>query len=179
MQTIATKQVPANFIAQGDDIQRARTESDLETLAHIEHGHMMFDEIAATGHQVTIGHDVANEGSYCSSGAGRTEPGVGSDSHINYSTTKVSLRGGMPWAERAPIISMYHEMCHSYNAAVGDMNTNFYDETGKQVSGWSEGTKGVEYQAMGVDNPSVKPNPHLLTENGMRELFGFQHRDEY
>ncbi|MDO5296329.1 MAG: M91 family zinc metallopeptidase [bacterium] len=179
VQTIASMEVPANFEAQGDDIERTRIESDLETLAHTEHGQMMFSEIAATGHQVTIGQDTENEGSYCASGGGRSDPGVGSDSHINYSTTKVALRSNTPWAERAPIVSMYHEMCHSYNAAVGDMDTKFYDASGRQVSGWSEGTKGVEYQAMGVDNPSVKPNPHLLTENGLRELFGHVHRDRY
>ena len=179
VQTIASMEVPANFVAEGNDIERARIDSDLETLAHIEHGQKMFSEIAATGHQVTIGQDTENEGSYCASGAGRSDPGVGSDSHINYSTTKVALRSNTPWAERAPIVSMYHEMCHAYNAAVGDMNLNFYDASGKQVSGWSEGTKGVEYQAMGVDNPSVKPNPHLLTENGLRELLGHTHRDRY
>ena len=179
VQTIATKEVPANFESQGDAMERARIDSDLETLAHTEHGQKMFSEIAATGHQVTIGQDTENEGSYCASGAGRSDPGVGSDSHINYSTTKVSLRSNTPWAERAPIVSMYHEMCHSYNAAVGDMNPKFYDASGRQVSGWSEGTKGLEYQAMGVDNPSVKPNPHLLTENGLRELFGHVRRERY
>ncbi len=179
VQTIASAEVPANFESQGDAMERARIDSDLETLAHIEHGQKMFSEIAATGHQVTIGQDTENEGSYCASGEGRSDPGIGSDSHINYSTAKVALWSNNPWAERAPIVSMYHEMCHAYNAALGDMNLNFYDASGNQVSGWSEGTKGVEYQAMGVDNPSVKPNPHLLTENGLRELLGHTHRDRY
>ncbi len=179
VQTIASKRVPSKFKAEGTNIESARIESDLEMLANTEHGHMMFDKITATRHKVTIAPDKNNSGSACGNDDGREIPGYGSDSFIRYSTNKVSLDIDVPWNDRAPIVSLYHEMCHAYNAALGDMNTKFYDRDGRKVTGWSTGTLGAEYQAMGVDNPSVKPNPHLLTENSMRELLGFQHRDEY
>ncbi len=179
VQKIGSKRVPGSFKADGTNIENARIESDLEMLANTEHGQMMFDRITATRHKVTITPDKNNSGSACGADNGRELPGYGSDAAIKYSTNKVSLEIDAPWNERAPIISLYHEMCHAYNAARGDMSTKFYDKDGRQVAGWSTGTMGAEYQAMGVDNPSVKPNPHLLTENGMRELLGFQHRDEY
>ena len=193
VQTIAAMEVPSNFITIGDEMERARLDSDLETLAHIEHGQMMFSEIAATGHKVTIGRDSKNVGDYCASKIGDSIPRVGSDSEINYSTTRVTFNSDVPWNECAPIVALFHEMCHSYNAARGDMDNNFYNASGRKVNGifqhvinilqhktdWDNGTKGLEYQAMGVDNPSVKPNPHLLTENGLRELLGQVRRDRY
>ena len=179
VQTIASKRVPGNFKAEGTNIESARIKSDLEMLANTEHGQMMFDKISASRHKVTIAPDKNNSGSACVSYVGRELPGYGSDSSIRYSTNKVSLEIDAPWNDRAPIVSLYHEMCHSYNAALGNMNTKFYDKDGLRVTGWSTGTMGLEYQAIGVDNPSVEPNPHLLTENGMRELLGFRQRDEY
>ena len=178
VQTIATATVPASFSSEGTDLERARIDSDLETLAHIEQGQMMFAEVDKTGHSVSIGK--TTQGSSCSSGVGNSQPGVGSDSHVNSNTTKIALSGKVPWADRAPIVSMYHEMCHSYNAATGTMIHQRYDYDGTPLPPHStEGPKGLEYQAMGVDNPSVKANPTLLTENSLRNLFGFTHRDEY
>ncbi|MBQ7567786.1 hypothetical protein IJT17_03175 [bacterium] len=169
-------EVPDNFAAEGTYFERERIESDFEFLASTENGQRMFSEIAATGHNVTVG--ATNEGSVCYSYGGRSNPGVGSDSTIGYNLTKISLNNGTAWADRAPVISMYHEMCHSYNAAIGNMDFGFYDAAGNSTDS-AHGTKGCEYQAMGVENPSVDNNDHLLSENGLRELLGFNERLRY
>ncbi|MBQ7567787.1 hypothetical protein IJT17_03180, partial [bacterium] len=142
----------------------------------VENGQKMFSEIAQTGHNVTV--SATNGGSVCYSHSGNDVPGVGSDSEIGYNTTKISLNSSVDWAERAPVVSMFHEMSHSYNAAIGNMDKNYYDADGN-VTDKEHGTKGVEYQAMGVENPSVDNNDRLITENGLRELLGFKERKWY
>ncbi len=179
VQTLATGKV-TNYIAPfgRDKYDDDRINSDLDTLANTEQGQMMFKELDDAGHNIDV--RVVSSGSSCASGEGNDIPGVGSDSTINYSTTKLSLKSDVPWADRAPIISMYHEMCHSYNAATGTMNRNYYDDEGNVVSPRTLGrTKGVEIQAVGINNPGVKPNHHFLTENGLRELFGYTERKRY
>ncbi len=169
--------VPSNFIIDGTPEEIERIESDFEFLANTANGEMMFDEIAATGHNVVV--RTTSGGSYMTSYvAGSETPGVGSDSTIYYNTSKVSLGSGYAWADRAPVVSMYHEMCHCYNAATGTMDRNYYDYDGN-LSDSLEGTKGVEFQAVGIENPSVNNNDELLTENGLRELLGFEQRLKY
>ncbi len=179
VQVLSTMRVPSNFTAQGDRYEMERIESDFQFLANTEQGQKMFSSIAATGHKVTVG--ATNEGSYCSSYVGlNNDPKVGSDSYIAYNTTKISLNTSQAWADRAPVISMYHEMCHSYNAATGTMDLNWYDYKGNKTEANAAGSvKGVEFQAVGIDNPSVKNNDEMLTENSLRELLGFEERLKY
>ncbi|MDO5297572.1 MAG: M91 family zinc metallopeptidase [bacterium] len=174
-----TVEVPENFSAQGDRFEKERIESDFEFLASTANGQMMFEEIAKTGHDVSV--QATSEGSSCQSYSGNDKRGVGSDSIINYNLTKISLAGSTAWRDRAPVVSMFHEMCHSYNAAIGNMNKNYYDQsTGGKVADKASGSaKGVEWQAVGLDNPNVEANPELLTENSLRALLGFERRERY
>lgn len=178
VQTLATVPMTRYVGPMGkDEFEDARIESDLETLANTESGQMFSQTIFDTGHNVDI--RMAASGSSCRSGEGCDEPGVGSDSTIHYAFSKIALSGQTPWANRAPIVSLFHEMCHSYNAALGNMNRNFYDYDGNMVRDEKQGVRGVEFQAVGIDNPSVEANPRLMTENGLRELFGYERRERY
>ncbi len=174
-----TMEVPENFSAEGDRFEIERIESDFEFLASVANGQMMFEEIAKTGHDVTV--SATNGGSVNYSSKGSTERGVGCDTRIEYNLTKISLGGTAKWKDRAPVISMFHEMCHSYNAAIGNMNKNYYDQTtGEKVKDGASGSaKGVEWQAVGLANDDVEANPELLTENSLRALLGFERRERY
>lgn len=179
-QTVKTIDVPDNFSIEGDTYETARVASDLEFLANTKQGQMMLNSIAETGHNVTI--DVTTGGSSCGSYSGwNSDPTKGSDSFVHYNTSKVSLGGESMYANRAPVVSMYHEMCHSYNAATGTMDMAWYDQdTGKEVEDGSfNAAKGVEWQAVGLDNDNVDANPTYLTENGMRSLLGYERRTRY
>lgn len=176
VQTLSPVSVPSNFSSSGDRADRARIDSDLDALASLPHGQKMFGEIARTGHSVAI--ELTPDGSACASFAGNTQRGAGSDSQIFYNAGKIALSTDMPWADRAPIVSLYHEMCHSYNAAVGNMDKGWYQKDGTKMPN-GEGTPGLEYQAVGIDVPGIEANDPLLTENGLRDLLGYQKREEY
>ncbi|MDO5296330.1 MAG: M91 family zinc metallopeptidase [bacterium] len=175
-ETLTPIGMPHHITSNGDRSDRARIDSDLEALASLPHGQKMFSEIAQTGHRVDI--ELTPDGSACASFAGNTQRGVGSDSQIFYNASKIALSTDMPWANRAPIVSLYHEMCHSYNAAVGNMDKGWYQKDGTKMPN-GEGTPGLEYQAVGIDVPGIEGNDPLLTENGLRDLLGYQKREEY
>ena len=178
--TIKPIDIPENFSIEGNTYETARIASDLEFLANTKQGQMMFNSIAATGHDVTI--DVTAQGSSCGSYVGwNSDPNRGSDSFVHYNVSKIALNGGYNYSNRAPVVSMYHELCHSYNAATGTMNTNYYDQTtGKKVADGAIGSaKGVEWQAVGIANDRVAANHKYLTENGLRDLLGYETRTRY
>lgn len=178
--TLPTIDVPDNFSIEGDEYQTARIASDLEFLASTPQGQMMLNSIADTGHHVTF--DVTTGGSSCGSYTGlNSDPTQGSDSFVHYNTTKISLGGSAAYADRAPVVSMYHEMCHSYNAATGTMNMNYYKQpSGEKVASAGGGAaKGCEWQAVGLANPDVVANPTYLTENSLRDLLGYETRTRY
>ncbi|MDO5297144.1 MAG: CHAP domain-containing protein [bacterium] len=173
--------------------ERERIESDLEFLASTENGQLMFEELAKTGHSITI---KAGESSSCGAADldASQQEGVGCDSTIKYNLTTTKLNGANPEAtNRAPVVSLFHEMCHAYNNATGTINRNYYDQTsGDKVADYSRdyyqgsvdkyrtwGVSGAEFQAVGIDNPNIEGNPELLTENSMRDLLGYEHRTIY
>ncbi len=177
VQTLETKPMTRYVSPWGkDDYEEIRVQSDLETLANTENGQFYSQTMFDAGHNTDIRMTVG--GSSCRSDDGCDVPGIGSDSTIYYAFSKIALTGDVPWANRAPIVSLFHEMCHSYNAALGNMDRNFYDYDGNKVRS-QDGLRGVEFQAVGIPNPSVTPNPTLMTENSLRELFGYERRERY
>ena len=112
----------------------------------------------------------------------RLEPGAGSNSEVNYNRSKISSGGLAVWSSRPPLVGMFHEMCHSYNAAKGDMDRRFLDPTGRPAQcaeDWLYSAPGCEYQAVGIPNPAVKANPQGLTENSLRADLSLVNRDAY
>ncbi|MDO5297201.1 MAG: M91 family zinc metallopeptidase [bacterium] len=176
---IETAAVPDNFVSKmPDQIDNDRLASDLEFLANTEHGQLLFEEVAKTGHQVRMKH--THYGSSCTFSPGYDQKGVGSDSWVHYNTTKVSFDNNKAWAERAPVVVFFHELSHSYNVALGNVDNKWYDAQGNIVPEKSKGgTRGAELQAVGIYTPGLENNPHLLTENGMREFLGYAERTEY
>ena len=176
---IAPVSVPANFsLRMEEQIDNDRLASDLEFLASTEHGQKLFAEISATGHEVKIKE--THYGSTCSYKDGFDQKGVGSDSWVHYNTTKVSFNNNTEWAERAPVVVFFHELAHSYNAAIGNIDNTWYDRQGNVVPEKDyHGTRGAELQAVGLFTPGIENNDPLLTENGMRELLGYAERTKY
>lgn len=175
MQTVT---VPENFSTRMPDaIDNDRLESDLEFLASTDQGHKLFDEISATGHIAKI-KSTSSYGSTCTFSDGYDQPGVGSDTWVHYNTQRVSFQNNAAWSERAPVVVLYHELVHSYNAATGTVDITYYDKEGN-VTTEHKGTKGAELAAVGIETPGVAMNDPLLTENSLRELLGHEERTEY
>lgn len=99
----------------------------------------------------------------------------------------------------APVVVLYHEMSHAYNAVTGTFQNGNYTGTGPDgpvtdASGnvIRQGVPNRERGAVGLDNtgtsydydgnpntPNTTANPRALTENGMREELGLPSRNSY
>jgi hypothetical protein len=88
-----------------------------------------------------------------------------------------------------PIIGLYHELCHAYNAVTG---TVVPGETAETLGTRTVQTLNRERQAVGLpiamepfdfdlnpDTPPTQTNPHAFTENAIRQEFGLGRRNTY
>ena len=88
-----------------------------------------------------------------------------------------------------PIIGLYHELCHAYNAVTG---TAVPGETAETQGSKTVQTRNTERQAVGLpiamepfdfdfdpDTPPTTTNPEAFTENGIRKEFGLPVRSTY
>ena len=107
------------------------------------------------------------------------EPGQGSSSTVSYNRAGLKISGRPDaWTERPPVVGLFHELAHSYNAATGTMDYGAYKYDGT-VAEDRIGLVGAEWQAVGLEHPHVKSNPDGLNENGMRRLLGIEERTYY
>ncbi len=180
---VAPIDIPANFNISGSESFQARVQSDLDTLRQTEIGQKMLSEIAATGFEVKI-TETSNNGNQCSSGKDGhlredKTPGPGTSSTIQYNRAGLSIsRREEPWAERPPVVGLFHEMAHSYNAATGTMDYGCYRYDGTKADDHI-GLVGAEYQAVGIEHPLIQSNPDGLNENGLRKFLGIEERTRY
>ena len=176
--------VPSNFKVEGDEAFKARVESDYETLSSIAPGQAMLRGIKASGKDVTTRE--INGGNYCSFNPEKAilkdngKDNSGCDSTISYNTSRIRI-GVDSWGERPPLVGLFHEMAHSYDAAHGVMNDNWYNYDGTDASEGDAGSvNGAELQAVGLDvTNKVQLNPEGISENDMRRYLGLEQRPRY
>lgn len=197
-----------------------RVEADMEMLRSSPTGRQMLDtfdrryddtrsslagvpllgRMVNDGHTVTI-RELPDEDNGFAQSSGNNNfldratgrPGSGSDSTISYNTQLQSSR--FP----APVVVLYHEMSHAYNAVTGTFQPDTY--TGPGVDGPTvdangnvirPGVNNRERQAVGLDNtgvaydfdndpntPATTANPRPLTENGLRDELRLPPRPAY
>ncbi|MCR5662727.1 MAG: hypothetical protein K6G50_11470 [bacterium] len=195
--------IPKNISVEGDAAFRARVESDLETLASIAPGQAALKALSGDGHDLVIketyGGDVNH--SYTSGNLvydknNKAHRGKGADSWIGYNTADHNMYGGdNTWDEVAPIVSLVHEMGHSYNYATGTADPAVYDSVthehiynadGTYSTDTNRGEAGCEWQTVGGigyedidDGVKRKENPKGFSENAMRNFLGYDLRDSY
>lgn len=89
-----------------------------------------------------------------------------------------------------PLVGLYHELCHAYNAMTGTVVPGRTEET---VSGKTAQIDNAELQALGLPIPGMTPfdfdldpltpptltNPEAYTENGLRRELGLPLRRTY
>ncbi len=183
IETVKKMSVPSNFKVEGDEAFKARVESDYETLSSIAPGQAMLRAISDSGKDVTTKE--VNGGNYCS----YSWDGVlnddrtansGSDSSIGYNRSRIRI-GTEGWGERPPLVRLFHEMAHSYDAANGILDGNWYNYDGTDAKEGDAGAvKGAELQAVGLDvGANVELNPEGVSENDMRRYLGLDTRPRY
>lgn len=175
-QTAGSAEHEANLQASFQE----RVENDLEFMAASETGTSMLSHLKEAGHQVNITE--TNGGNNCKNdGEGGAMyngiKGKGCDSTIGYNVSRIQAGSLTDWAERPPVVGVYHEMAHSYNAATGTMDMMLRDDNGYEAGRW--GTPGCEFQAVGIPAHRLEPNPEGVTENSMRELLELPERKRY
>lgn len=176
---LSPRALPQNIVLVGSDEYQARVNDDLQFISSVGIGQTMLDGIEASGMKVKIAEFVG--GNRCASDAtGKVNedgtPNLGSNATVRYDEARVSSHSLSPWADRPPLVGLYHEMVHAYNAATGTMDGRAYDYDGKVVD---RGVPGSEFQAVGIDNGTVKLNPEGVSENAMRDLLGLMKRESY
>jgi len=173
----------------GSDAFQQRVGADLEFLRSSPNGQVMlgeFDAAAANGNRVSIS-ELQNEDNGFAISRGDTElgprgPGAGSDAEINFNP------GFHESYFEAPVVVLFHEMSHAYNAVSGTFQPGTYQGSDIQ----DRGINNSERQAVGLDNdgipfdfdhdpstPDTTHNPFNLTENGLRDELGLPPREHY
>ena len=176
-------EIPSNFQPTGEKTFQERVQNDLESLAQLDIGQKMFESIAETGK--TVSYKETENGNKCSFGTDgyldsddHDVKGPGSSSTVYYNRSTIALKSNHPWSERPPLVGMYHEMVHSYNAATGTLDGWYYDYNGGPAFDMY-GVSGAEFQAVGIDHPMIQANPEGLSENSLRNLLGLEKRERY
>ncbi len=207
VKTLESVNIPSTFTIQGEKIGSAtvtaapgtaefheqslkaafaeRVIDDLETLAALPQGQTMFAALEPTGKQVDF--VPTDKGNCCEHFSGSSlddqlKPGPGSNSVVHYNLSKISTGGTENWAARPTIVGMFHEMCHSYNSAMGNLDGRYLSPTGQPATcaeDWYYMSPGCEYQAVGLKNPAVQANPQGITENDLRNELNLAYRDAY
>lgn len=88
-----------------------------------------------------------------------------------------------------PIVVLYHELCHAYNAVTG---TAVAGATAETLGSTTEDVRNTERQAVGLpiamdpfdfdldpETPPTSTNPEAYTENGFRKELGLPPRTSY
>ncbi len=162
-----------------------RVQSDLASLAALSTGQTMLNALAANGKNVNIvDTDAGNYCSYYQDGSVLKEDGsanYGSDSTVAYNRSR-TLISYDKWGKRPPIVGMYHEMSHSYDAGAGVLDDRYFNYDGTQAENTENGgVKAAELQAVGLGDVSdkVQMNPEGISENALRKALNLERRDKY
>ena len=173
--------IPDNIKVNAEGLEKERIESDLEMLAATEHGKKLFSSVSLSERTITI--EPFSSGNKMR-WHGPIEGERGMDTTVYYNTSKISLGQDTAWDERAPVIGLFHELIHCYNAINGNLDFGYYDENGTRYDEAPKDrytVRGLEYQAVGMDDPEgiIEQNDEDLTENGMRSSLGYARRERY
>lgn len=162
-----------------------RVQSDLASLAALSTGQTMLNALAANGKSINIvDTDAGNYCSYYQDGATLKEDGsasYGSDSTVAYDRAR-TLISYDDWGKRPPIVGMYHEMSHSYDAGAGVLDGRYFNYDGTPAENTENGgVKAAELQAVGLGDVSdqVQMNPEGISENALRKALNLERRDKY
>jgi len=170
--------IGSSVSVSGSDDFRARVESDLDAMRSLPIGQELLRGLDDSGKKTTI-----QETSKGNSAGGTNfddgfqtvdgTPGPGSDSYVNYNTTRTSL-GGEDWMTRPPVVGLFHEMVHSHDITHGTL-----------APGQTDGTNNLENSAVGLpfdhdgDPKTDKITQDRPAENDLRDELNLPARPRY
>ena len=179
---LESAKIPRQIKIDGDAGFKARVQSDLDALASIKPGQAMYKGLAENGRKVTIqGTDAGNICYYNGNTAVLKEDGSanrGSNSTIGYNRSRTRITSA-EWGERPPVVGMFHEMSHSYDAGAGILDDRLFNYDGTRTQ--SGGVSAAELQAVGLGEVTdqVQMNPEGISENDLRAALDLARRTRY
>jgi hypothetical protein len=162
----------------GSDEFKARVQSDLDAMRSLPIGQDLLRRLDGSGKKTEIretsGGNTAG-GTNFKDGFQSVDgkPGKGSDAHVNYNTTRISL-GGEEWMNRPPVVGLFHELVHASDIATGTL-----------APGQTNGTNNLENSAVGLpfdhDGDPATPNitQNRPAENDLRDQLNLPTRPRY
>lgn len=175
---------------EGSEAFVQRVQADIDLLRASPDGQKMlaeFDKAAADGNVVTIRELQNVDNGYAQSVPGSTMstsgvPGTSGPVDISYNPAFAIPE--LP----VPVVTLFHEMSHSYNGVNGTFLPGTYNGPGPDKGQ----VPNAERQAVGLDTtarpydfdgdprtPPTTHNPDALTENGLRTEMGLALRPSY
>lgn len=162
----------------GSDEFKARVQSDLDAMRSLPIGQDLLRRLDGSGKKTEIRETSGGNsagGTNFSDGFQSVDgtPGKGSDSYVNYNTTRISL-GGEEWMNRPPVVGLFHELVHA-----SDINT------GTLAPGQTNGTNNLENSAVGLpfDHDGDPSTPSITqdrpAENDLRDQLNLPTRPRY
>ncbi|WP_434299504.1 M91 family zinc metallopeptidase [Corallococcus exiguus] len=158
---------------------QARVQSDLDAMRSLPSGQDLLRTLDDSGKKTVIretssgnsaGGTNFNDGFMNADGT----PGKGTDSQVNYNTTRISL-GSEEWMNRPPVVGLFHELVHA-----SDMNN------GTLALGSKDGTRNLETSAVGlpIDLDQDPSTPDVVQggrpgENVLRDDLNLPTRPRY
>ncbi len=157
---------------------RARVESDLDAIRSMPIGQELMKGMDASGKKTTIQETSGGNsagGTRFSDGFMTKDgkPGPGTDSQVNYNTTRTSL-GNEDWMTRPPVVGFFHELVHAYDMVNGTL-----------APGETDGTRNLENAAVGlpIDHDGDPSTPKITqdrpAENDLRAELNLPKRPRY
>jgi Ca2+-binding RTX toxin-like protein len=161
----------ASIVVNDDEDFTARVDADLQSLLSLPSGRQLLKALNASGHTVTLsGTDGGNTTTILDTAAALLQSdgsfGTGSSSTVSYNVMGTVISDGSEaWMHRPPIVGLFHELIHTWDAATGQLAPGVD----------AAGVPNLELQAIGLS----AANPPQFTENGFRELLGQPDRTHY
>ncbi len=170
--------VGSSVSVTGTDDFQARVQSDLDAMRSLPIGQELLRGLDASGKKTTIQEtsDGNSAGGVKFSDGFQTadgKKGPGTDSYVNYNTTRSSL-GGEEWMTRPPIVGLFHELVHSHDITNGTL-----------APGKTDGTNNLEHSAVGIpfdhdgDAKTPKISQDRPHENDLRDQLNLPTRPRY
>ena len=182
---LESAKIPGVIKVKGNEGFTSRVQSDLDTLASIKPGQAMYKGLSENGRKVTIkSTDAGNVCYYNGLTAVLRDNGkanFGSSSTIAYNRAR-TLISYDDWGKRPPVVGMFHEMSHSYDAGAGILDDRYFNYDGTPAENDENGgVKAAELQAVGLGEVTdqVKMNPEGISENDLRAALDLERRNRY
>lgn len=184
------KELGTSIKVAGNADFKARVESDLEAMRSIPSGRQILEGLDKSGKTTTIVPTTDGNAAFPDSGKDSKlradgKPGPGSNSTVEYHTSRNVLDTDEDWKVRPPMVGLFHELVHATQFATGTLPTGSTRVEAPKGASWGGWIDNAELDAVGLpwdhdNDPKTPPkvNPRV-NENQLRDELNLPKRPHY